>query len=509
MRIMRRIIILMILIFSAWLLPAQTDTNITSADIDFKEFESFTDSLLHLWYKQNAPFNKDLEQDFFKNDTSSAPFFSDEVLLTQLNRMNTYIEMTYNNITKQYIDFYARKRRNLVSYMLGNSEYYFPYFEEALDRYGLPLELKYLPVIESALNPRAYSRARAVGLWQFILPTGKLYKLNVTSFIDERMDVIKASDAAARYLRDLFNVFQDWHLAIAAYNCGPGNINRAIKRSGKTTYWGMYNYLPRETRGYVPAFIGAAYAFHYYKELNITPRKTYMPARVDTVYVNKMLHLRQVSERLNIPLELLQLLNPQYKKDIIPAIPEQPLPLYLPVEQITNFIALGDSIYKYKDTLLFKTIRPSLYVSASNNNYEEVAIYHKVKSGETLSTIAKKYHVTVSDLRAWNNIRAKQGVKVGRKLVLFVVRKKKTEETTIPQSNLLTTDSLKNDSIPVSVDSLSLKIAKPSVHIVKQGDTLYSIAKLYNVSLDDLCKANNISNSFPIKVGQKLNLPNH
>ncbi|NMD00872.1 MAG: LysM peptidoglycan-binding domain-containing protein [Bacteroidales bacterium] len=181
----------------------------------------------------------------------------------------------------------------------------------------------------------------------------------------------------------------------------------------------------------------------------------------------------------------------------------------MPVEQITNFIALGDSIYKYKDTLLFKTIRPSLYVSASNNNYEEVAIYHKVKSGETLSTIAKKYHVTVSDLRAWNNIRAKQGVKVGRKLVLFVVRKKKTEETTIPQSNLLTTDSLKNDSIPVSVDSLSLKIAKPSVHIVKQGDTLYSIAKLYNVSLDDLCKANNISNSFPIKVGQKLNLPNH
>lgn len=505
MRIMRRIIVLIFWITLPWLLSAQTDTNITSVETDFNEFVFFTDSLLHLWYKQNATFNKDLEEDFFKNDTSSAPYFSDEVLLTQLNRMNTYIEMTFNNITKQYIDFYAHKRRNLVSYMIGNSEYYFPYFEEALDRYGLPLELKYLPVIESALNPRACSRARAVGLWQFILPTGKLYKLNITSLIDERMDVIKASDAAARYLRDLYNVFQDWHLAIAAYNCGPGNINRAIKRSGKTTYWGMYNYLPRETRGYVPAFIGAAYTFHYHKELNITPRKTYMPARVDTIYVTKMLHLKQVSELLNIPFELLQLINPQYKKDIIPALPEQPLPLYLPVEYINYFIALGDSVYKYKDTLFFKSIRPSLYVSASNNNYEEVAIYHKVKSGETLSSIAKKYHVSVSDLRSWNNIRAKQSVKVGRKLVLFVVRKKKTEEIS-NQTNITNVDSLKKDSIAMPVDSLPINKPKPLIHVVKQGDTLYSIARLYNVSLDELCKLNNISNTSPIKIGQKLTI---
>ncbi|MGQ9846252.1 MAG: LysM peptidoglycan-binding domain-containing protein [Bacteroidales bacterium] len=502
---MKRTIILFFLTTLPWLLLAQTDTNITSVDTDFNEFVAFTDSLLHLWYNQNATFNKDLEQDFFKNDTSSAPYFSDEVLLTQLNRMNTYIEMTFNNITKKYIEFYAHKRRNLVSYMIGNSEYYFPYFEEALDRYGLPLELKYLPVIESALNPRAYSRARAVGLWQFILPTAKLYKLNITSLIDERMDVIKASDAAARYLRDLFNVFQDWHLAIAAYNCGPGNINRAIKRSGKQTYWGMYNYLPRETRGYVPAFIAAAYTFHYYKELNIIPKKTYMPARVDTIYVTKMLHLKQVSELLNIPFELVQLINPQYKKDIIPASPEQPLPLYLPVEYINNFMALGDSVYKYKDTLFFKTIRPSLYVSALNSNYEEVAIYHKVKKGETLSSIAKKYHVTVSDLRFWNNIRAKQGVKVGRNLVLFVVREKKTEEIN-NQTNVANIDSLKKDSIVVQVDSLPVDKPRPLIHIVKQGDTLYSIAKLYNVSLDELCKLNNISNLSSIKIGQKLTI---
>ena len=503
-------IVLLLLILNVSVF-AQNDTIISAADADFKEFETFTDSLLQLWYKQNAPFNKELEQDFFKNDTAQAPYFSDEVLLTQLNRMNTYIEMTYNNITKQYIDFYARKRRNLVSYMLGNSEYYFPYFEEALDRYGLPLELKYLPVIESALNPRAYSRARAVGLWQFILPTAKLYKLNATSFIDERMDVIKASDAAARYLRDLYNVFQDWHLAIAAYNCGPGNINRAIKRSGKTTYWGMYNYLPRETRGYVPAFIAAAYTFHYYKELNITPKKTYLPTKVDTIYVHKMLHLRQVSEKLNIPFELLQLLNPQYKKDIIPAIPEQPLPLYLPIEYINNFIALGDSIYKYKDTLLFKSIRPSLYASNSTSAYEEVAIYHKVKKNETINSIAKKYHVSVAELRSWNNIRNKKPLKVGRNLVIFVTRKK--QESPPKPNNATPADTLQTPTPSIVSDSLSKttntpqQSNNPTIHIVKQGDTLYSIAKLYNVSLDELCKANNLSNTSPIKVGQKLSLP--
>ncbi len=343
-----------VLLISLWCftagLYAQNDSlSASEFELDFKEFESYSDSLLLLWYRQNAPFNKELENELLSNDTTSAPYFSDEVLLTQLNRMNSYIEMTFNPITRQYIEFYSKKRRKLVSYLLGNSEYYFPYFEEALDRYGLPLELKYLPIIESALNPRAISRAKAVGLWQFILPTARLYGLKVTSFIDERMDVLKSSDAADRYLRDLYNVFQDWHLALAAYNCGPGNVNKAIKRSGKTSYWEIYRYLPRETRGYVPAFIGAAYTFHYYKELNIVPHKTYLPKNVDTIYVSKMLHLRQVSELLQIPLELLQLINPQYKKDIIPALPEQPLPLYLPVEYISNFLALGDSVYKYKD----------------------------------------------------------------------------------------------------------------------------------------------------------------
>ncbi|MCX7862359.1 MAG: LysM peptidoglycan-binding domain-containing protein [Bacteroidales bacterium] len=482
----------------------QNDTIEDTFDLDFKEFTEHADSILLLWYKQHLPFNREIEQNIFDNDTASPPYFSDEIILTQLNRMNSYIEMTFNTITKQYIDFYSKKRRKLVSYMLGNSEYYFPYFEEALDRYGLPLELKYLPIIESALNPRAISRARAVGLWQFILPTGKLYGLKVTSFIDERMDVIKSSDAAARYLRDLYNVFQDWHLVLAAYNCGPGNVNKAIKRSGKNNYWGIYKYLPRETRGYVPAFIGAAYTFHYYKELNIIPRKTFMPNKVDTIYVHKMLHLKQVSELLQIPLELLQILNPQYKKDIIPALPEQPLPLYLPVEYISNFIALGDSVYKYKDTLFFKAIRPSTYVINNYANMQEVAIYHKVKKGETLQSIARKYNVSSSDIASWNHISKKRPLKVGKTIVIYVLRKKE-EVKSIP-TNINSVDST---NTIVKTDSMAQEFNKeiPKTHIVRQGDTLFSIAKQYNVSVDELCRINNISNASHIKIGQKLILP--
>ncbi len=494
------------LCLSSLLFSQQTETLDTTYDLDFKEFVSYSDSLLLLWFSQHASFNKELEQELFSSDTSAAPFFSDEVILTQLNRMNSYIEMTFNPITKQYIEFYSKKRRKLVSYMLGNSEYYFPYFEEALDRYGLPLELKYLPVIESALNPRAVSRAKAVGLWQFILPTGKLYGLKVTSFIDERMDVIKSSDAAARYLRDLFNVFQDWQLALAAYNCGPGNVNKAIKRSGKNTFWGIYNYLPRETRGYVPAFIGAAYTFHYYKELNILPRQTYMPKKVDTVYVNKMLHLRQVSEVLNIPFELLQLLNPQYKKDIIPALPDQPLPLYLPIEYISSFIALGDSIYKYKDSLFFKTIRPSEYVANSYGNMQEVAIYHKVKNGETLQTIAQKYRVSANDIASWNQISKKRPLKAGKTIVIYVLRKKEETKSTTDSISVSTPINL-NSSDTIAQATIANNI--PKTHIVRQGDTLFSISKQYNVSIEELCRLNNISNSSHIKVGQKLLLPNN
>ena len=237
----------------------QDDTTFVNVETDFQDFSRNLDSMLTLWYVQGS-INGSTKDTVYNTDTTGLSHFTPEVYKELLGRMNTYIEMTYNDIVEKYIEFYAVKRRKQVELMLGMSEYYFPIFEEALDRYGLPLELKFLPIIESALNPRAISRAGASGLWQFMYTTGKLYKLNVTSFVDDRQDPVKASDAAARYLRDLYEIYHDWQLVIAAYNCGPGNINKAIKRTGKTTYWGIYERLPKETRGYVPAFIGAAYS---------------------------------------------------------------------------------------------------------------------------------------------------------------------------------------------------------------------------------------------------------
>ena len=249
------------------------DTTFISPEIDFQDFSRNLDSMLTLWYVQGSINPTGNGNNFsLTNDTTTFPFYSDEMYVDRLARMNTYFEMTYNDIVRKYIEFYSIKRRRQVEVMLGLSEYYFPIFEQALDKHGLPLELKFLPIIESALNPRAISRAGASGLWQFMYTTGKIYKLNVSSFIDDRQDPVKASEAAARYLKDLYDIYHDWQLVIAAYNCGPGNVNKAIKRTGKTTYWGIYDRLPRETRGYVPAFIAAAFTMTNYKELRLTPR---------------------------------------------------------------------------------------------------------------------------------------------------------------------------------------------------------------------------------------------
>ncbi|MCX7954171.1 MAG: LysM peptidoglycan-binding domain-containing protein [Bacteroidales bacterium] len=476
---------------------------------DFEEYSKYVDSLILDWYNQYNFFSSDLTQPEQDTDSSYIPYFSDDIIKFQLDKMNSYIEMTFNNITKNYIYLYAYKKRKFVSYLLGLSEYYFPYFEEALDRYGLPLELKYLPIIESALNPRAVSRAKAVGLWQFILSTGKLCGLKVNSFVDERMDPIKSSDAAARYLRDLYNIFNDWHLALAAYNCGPLNVQKAIRRSGKTTFWGIYRYLPRETRGYVPAFIGAAYTFHYYNELKITPKKLMIPQKVDTIFVKKWTHFKQISEVLNIRYELIKFLNPQYKKDIIPASNDNKLPLILPIENIMSFIALEDSIYKYKDSLFFASIKPSSYSNYSF--FDEEAIIHRVKKGETIYSIAKRYGVKVSDIREWNNLKSNY-LKPNKRIVIYVM-KKKPENKFISTVNSDTTLTSVKDTIHV-IDTTSIVIRKNIneskkseeriIYTVKKGDTLYSISSKFNVSISELCEKNNIKSINKIKVGQKL-----
>ena len=280
------------------------------------------------------------------------PTYAPEEYIERLRRMPTVMEMGYNDIVQRFIDRYMGRLRHSVSFMLGAANFYVPIFEEALEAYQVPLELKYLPVIESALNPKAVSRVGATGLWQFMLGTGKQYGLEVNSLVDERRDPVRASYAAARYLRDLYRIFGDWNLVIAAYNCGPGNINKAIHRSGGLKdYWQLYPYLPAETRGYVPAFIAANYAMTYYCEHNICPMSTRLPLQTDTIVVNRDVHLEQISAVLDLDIEMLRSLNPQYRRDIVPGATKK-YAIRLPMADTGRFIDMQDSIYSYRTSEL-------------------------------------------------------------------------------------------------------------------------------------------------------------
>ena len=318
--------------------------------IEFPEAMTYDlDSLLNLYMSKTY-----LEEDDC-NMRDINPVYSKEDYINRLLRLPTIMEMVHNEVVQKFIDRYSGRLRHSISYMLGASNFYIPIFEEALEAYQLPLELKYLPIIESALNPKAVSRVGASGLWQFMIGTGKQYGLQVNSLVDERRDPIKSSYAAARYLSDLYKIFGDWNLVIAAYNCGPENINKAIRRSnGNKDYWEIYPYLPKETRGYVPAFIAANYIMTYYSLHNICPMSTRLPAKTDTVMVNKNVHLEQVAEVIGINIDLLRSLNPMYRRDIIPGATE-PYALRLPLTEVGKFIDLQDSVYNYKvDELLNK-----------------------------------------------------------------------------------------------------------------------------------------------------------
>ncbi len=316
--------------------------------IDFPEAMTYNlDSLMSLYMsKKYLSMPGDCEM---KNEN---PVFTPEEYIDRLRRMPTVMEMGYNDIVQRFIDRYMARLRHSVSYMLGATNFYVPIFEEALEAYQVPLELKYLPVIESALNPRAVSRVGATGLWQFMLGTGKQYGLEVNSLVDERRDPVRSSYAAARYLRDLYRIFGDWNLVIAAYNCGPGNINKAIHRSGgEKDYWRLYPYLPAETRGYVPAFIAANYAMTYYCEHGICPMSTKLPLETDTVVVDRDVHLEQIAKVLDLDIEMLRSLNPQYRRDIVPGATKK-YAIRLPMADTGHFIDMQDSIYSYRTSEL-------------------------------------------------------------------------------------------------------------------------------------------------------------
>ena len=377
------------------------------------------DSLVAAWYEQrqairyNEFFNHYILADsvVIEGRDSVASARRDALYEQRLRDLVSPVPLSYNYIIRNYINTYVERNAEQTGRIMGLTKHYFPLIEDELLRAGLPIELRALPIIESALQATAVSRAGAVGLWQFMPSTGKTYGLEINSLVDERRDPIRATQAACRFLKELFDIFGDWTLAIAAYNCGPGNVSKAIARSGGKTFWEIYDYLPRETRGYVPAFIGATYAFNYHRQHGISPADPPIPLAVDTIQVNRVTHFDQISSTIDVPTETLRLLNPQYRLDIIPAS-TRPYTLVLPQRNIAQYIEHEGEIMA-KDSLYLKEfLNPA---NLEKKRVERTQTVYRVKSGDTLGSIARRNRVTVKQLMRWNNLKNDR-IRIGQRI---------------------------------------------------------------------------------------------
>ena len=377
------------------------------------------DSLVAAWNERQR---HDSFDDFFRCyiladttllDATNFDATPDSVYRQRLFELVSPIQLPYNDIVKGYIRRYTDPRYGTIARILGMSKHYFPMIEDELLKENLPVELRVLPIIESALTPAATSRAGAAGLWQFIPSTGKYYGLEVNSLVDERRDPVRSTQAACRYLKDLYAIYRDWTLTIAAYNCGPGNVNKAIARSGGKTFWEIYDFLPRETRGYVPAFIGATYAYAYHPLHGIEPAETPIPLSVDTIRVDRLMHFGQIASTIGVPIETLRQLNPQYKLDIIPAA-KKSYPLLLPQRNIAQYIVHEPDILA-KDSMYLKE-----YIDPANidkkRKEQPAASYYLVKNGDTLGAIARRFHVTTAQLMSWNGIKDPRKLRAGQRI---------------------------------------------------------------------------------------------
>ena len=399
---------------------------------DYTPSQEVTDSLLSIWYLHRQS-RRSKEGEYNMDSVKFTTNVPDTVLMGRLSRMNSFIRLPYNETVKNYMILYSEKMPVKMGQILGLSTYYMPIFEETFRKYNLPLELRFMAIIESALNPLAVSWAGATGMWQFMYNTARNYGLKIDSYVDERLDPYASADAAARYLQDAYRIFGDWSLAISSYNCGSGNVNKAIRRAGgKRDFWTIYEYLPKETRGYVPAMVGAMYAMNYAKEYGLEAAPVQIPAHVDTFHIHRNLHLRQVSEVLGVPLDDLRDLNPAYYKDIVPGNSGEQV-FRLPFNYSASFVDQLDEIYRYRADEMFSgkiddgrdgiTTRRGTTARSGSSSASSGSgswVYYTVKRGDTLSKIARKYHTTVANLKKWNNlrgdsIREKQKLKVGKR----------------------------------------------------------------------------------------------
>lgn len=414
--------------------------------------------------------------------TEDIPLVSDSIIAERMAYLDsqTPFDLVYNEEVRRYIDLYANRRREQVSRMLGLAEYYFPMFEETLDQYDMPLEMKYLAIVESALNPQARSRVGAKGLWQFMYATGRMQGLHVSSYVDERSDPLKSTKAACDYLTKLYDIFGDWNLALAAYNSGPGNVNKAIRRSGgQKDYWAIRPWLPRETAGYVPAFIAVNYVMNFAPEHGLYATPSMLSYyQTDTIRVKHKLHFDQISTFTGLDREAIEILNPSYKLGIIPEVAGQSFYLVLPIEQMGVFINNEDSIY----ALAAQQFEREEVKEPEMQEMDERMV-HRVRSGESLGLIGQKYGVSVRQIQNWNGLRGTT-IRVGQRLVVYPRR--------LPQSTSTTTTTATSSNGSVR-------------YTVRSGDTLYDIARKYpGVSADNIMNWNNIRSASSIRPGQTL-----
>ena len=494
------------------------------------------------YFEQNKLESSSKSENIYNYPKGYVPTFPDSVYAERIAKLRsqTTIELVYNNHVKSFIDVYAVKKRDHMCKILGLADIYFPMFEQALDKYDIPLEIKYLAVVESALNPRAGSHAGAKGLWQFMYATGKTYKLNVTSLVDDRMDPVKATEAACQHLLDLYNKYDDWFLALAAYNSGGGNVNKAIRRAGGLkNYWAIWPFLPKETRGYVPAFIAVNYVMSYSQEHNLYPTDPgIMADGVDSVTIRQPLHFDQLHEMLNIPMEDIKFFNPQYKASIIPANAKTPMSLRLPEKYIDSFLVHEKEVYNFKTK---KGIdRAKLEEEMKKVSDRSV---HIVKSGESLGSIANKYRISVNQLKTWNKLKGTT-IYPGQKLIVYssgapmaqagnskpVERSTEQKTHTVKSgenlsiiakkykctvTNLKEWNNLKSTKLSIGQ---KLKVYPPAntsssdngsiTHTVKSGDNLWDISKKYGVSVEQIKKLNGLTDKSVLKIGQKIKIRN-
>lgn len=446
-----------------------------------------TDSLMSIWYHQkDLELIENLEKDVDLDTAVLLSNIPDSIYIERLQKMNSFISVPYNSIIRNYIITYTERIAKQSETMLGLCKYYMPIIEEIFDQYQLPLELKAMAIIESALNPRAVSRVKAKGMWQFMYGTAIRYNLLINSFVDERLDPVKSCHAAARYLQDAYRMFGSWPLAIASYNCGAGNVNKAIRRAGGSKeIWDVYPFLPRETRGYIPSFIAALYMMNYYQEHQLTPVAVNMPIHTDTIKVTKMLHFDQVTHFTGISKKELQDLNPQYLHDIVPGV-EREYILRIPYNYTGKFVENEDSIYKYKDSLYFSPATLKKIKESGSTNSQRIT--HKVKSGETLSHIALKYGVKVKDIQRWNGV--KNNIRIGQKLVIYKGGGPAAAKSSSGSSKAKTTTS-----------------GGYVIYTVQSGDNLWDIAKKFpGVSAQNIMDLNGMNKGSKIYPGMKLKI---